>query len=95
MDPRDYVDAEGMPIRLHLLSDAAASALQSLEIDVVGGNATRTKYKLVDRGAAVERAMKHLGLFERDNNQGANAVGQLLAEIHLAGSRIPVKAVRK
>ena len=91
VDPRAYVDQDGKPVPLHLLSDAAASALQSLEVDVVGGGITRTKYKLVDRGAAVERAMRHLGLFERDKTQGGNAISQLLAEIHGEGSRMPVK----
>jgi len=35
--------------------------------------------------------LRHLGLFEQDNKQGASQVAVLMAEIHGAGSRIPVK----
>ncbi len=91
VDPREFVYADGKPVPLHQLSDAAASALQGFETEVLGGGITRTKYKLVDRGAAVERAMRHLGLFEQDNKQGASQVAVLMAEIYGAGSRIPVK----
>jgi len=91
VDPRAFVDKKGRPLPLHELPDCAASALQSMEIDVMGGGITRTKYKLLDRGAAVERAMRHLGLFEQDNKQGVSQVAVLMAEIHGAGSRIPVK----
>lgn len=90
-DPREFFDAEGKQIPIHQLSDRAAAALQGFETDVIGGNVTRSKYKLVDRGAAVERAMRHLGLFEKDNAQGASPIAIMMAEIHGAGSRIPVK----
>ena len=90
-DPREYVDAEGKQVSLHLLSDAAASALQSFETNTVGGRITRTKYKLVDKAAAIDKAMRHLGLFERDNGQAVSAIGNLMAEIHGTGSRLPMK----
>ena len=90
-DPRHFFDEQGNPVPIHLLSDDAAAALQGFETDVVGGGTVRSKYKLVDRGAAIERAMRHLGLFEKDNQQGASPIAIMMAEIHGAGSRIPVK----
>ena len=91
VDPRSYVDASGALIPLHELSDEAAAALQGLEVDQTGNGKLKHRYKLVDRGAALERLMRHLGLFEKDNTQAVDAVGQLLAGIHSAGSRIGVK----
>ena len=91
VDPREYVDGSGELIPLHELSDEAAAALQGLEVDQGQNGKLKTKYKLVDRGAAVDKLMRHLGLFERDNTQAVDAVGNLLASIHSAGSRIGVK----
>ncbi len=42
-------------------------------------------------GSVGHRAMRHLGLFEQDNKQGASQVAVLMAEIHGAGARIPVE----
>ena len=91
VDPRAYVNAAGELIPLHQLSDEAAAALQGLEVDQGQNGKMRTRYKLVDRGAAVDKLMRHLGMFEKDNTQAVDAVGNLLASIHSAGSRIGIK----
>ena len=91
VDPRAYFAEDGSMIPVQELSDEAAAALQSLEVELGQNGKLKTRYKMVDRGAAVERLMRHLGLFERDNTQAVDAVGNLLASIHSAGSRIGVK----
>lgn len=47
------------------LDDATAAAVASFEIDEVG----RVKYKFWDKNAALDRASKILGLYEKDNQQ--------------------------
>lgn len=89
-DIRELVDAAGNPIPLQDLPDDIASALQSLEIEYSPTGQPRIKYKLVDKGAAVDRVMRHLGLFEADNRQTGNPVADMLSAIHGSGSRLPL-----
>lgn len=90
-DPRLYVDDQGALIPLQDLSDEAAAALQGLEVDQSQNGKLRHRYKLTDKTAALDKLMRHLGMFEKDNTQAVDAVGQLLASIHTAGSRISLK----
>ena len=70
---------DGSLIALDELNDDVRASIASIEVDeeIVGkpgedGTITRcrtTKIKLWDKNAALEKAMKHLGLFERDNRQ--------------------------
>ena len=89
-DVRWFVDENGDPIPVQDLSDDAAAALQGHEVEY-GPAGPRLKYKLVDKGAAVDRVMRHLGLFGEDNRQQTDPVSVMLAAIHGAGSRIPLK----
>lgn len=89
-DPRWFIDENGDPIPVQDLSDDAAAALQGLEVEY-GPSGPRLKYKLVDKGAAVDRVMRHLGMFGEDNRQLTDPVAQMLAAIHGTGSRIPLK----
>lgn len=58
----------------HELDANTRAAVASFEIDEYG----RIKYKFWDKNAAIEKAMKHLGLFERDNSQKPDALTELL-----------------
>lgn len=44
---------------------AARAAIASVKVDEFG----RIEYKFWDKNSAIEKAMKHLGLFEKDNDQ--------------------------
>ena len=63
-NPKKLVDENGRRKELHELDDATASALR-VEIDPDGG----IRYRSPDKNAAREQAMKHFGLYERDNKQ--------------------------
>jgi cytoskeletal protein CcmA (bactofilin family) len=59
---------------IHQIDDETAMAIQSIEMVpiVVAGMVvghTPKSVKLCDKGQAIERAMKHLGLFAKDNAQ--------------------------
>ncbi|GHC72712.1 hypothetical protein GCM10007320_08770 [Pseudorhodoferax aquiterrae] len=94
-DPRKLFDADGVPLPIHQLDDDTAAALAGLDVQEVrlgtGEGAERAvvkKYKLADKGANLDRLMKHLGLFERDNAQKVDPIAQLLAG--MGRSSVPV-----
>lgn len=47
---------------------------------------------LNDKNGALEKLMRHLGMFEKDNNQKTNPVTELLALIAARNTRLPVKS---
>ncbi len=78
-DPRKLVDSTGRPLPITELDDDTAAAIAGLEVvdkydEPPPGSKERTlstviKYKLADKRGALEMAMRHLGLYERDNKQ--------------------------
>ncbi len=100
-DIRKLTDAEGNPIPINQLDDDTAAAIQGLELatersrDEDGSVTVVRKYKIADKNAAVERLFKHLGLFQKDNDQNnpANALQALLDVVD--GSKLPLAGSRK
>ncbi len=90
VDVRRLVDATGKPIPLHLLPADVTAAIQDVVIKNHGGVQTY-KVRLCDRNSALDKLMKHLGLYEKDNRQTGNAIGELMAAVHGGGSRLPTK----
>lgn len=76
-DIREYYNEDGTLKPIHELSDDAAAALASIKCDeifeMVNGKKVFTGYqkeiKPYDKLAALEKLAKHLGLYEKDNDQ--------------------------
>jgi len=76
-DPRKLLNPDGSPKPIHELDDDTAACLAGMDIleQFEGTGADRVfvghvkKYKIADKNSALDKAMKHLGLFERDNEQ--------------------------
>lgn len=72
-DPRRLFRPDGSLKPIHELDDDTAATIASIEVDeiraegVVVGHTKKVKHW--DKGAALDKAMKHLGLYERDNEQ--------------------------
>ena len=64
-DVRGLFDATGEPLPPHQLPERLARVVQGVEKRADG----TFHYRLPDRNAATERLIKHLGLYERDNDQ--------------------------
>lgn len=100
-DIRKLTDAEGNPIPINQLDDDTAAAIQGLELatersrDEDGSGTLVRKYKIADKNAALERLFKHLGLFQKDNDQNnpAKALQALLDMVD--GSKLPLAGSRK
>ena len=79
-DVRKLYDEKGRLRPIHTLDDETAAALASIDVDeiTIGKGprckaiGTASKVRLHDKLVAIDRAMKHLGLFERDNRQREN-----------------------
>ena len=88
-DPRKFFRDDGSPLGIHELDDDTAAALAGMDVieQFEGSGQDRQfvgylkKYKLTDKGANLERLMKHLGLYERDNEQKTDPLTALLHTI--------------
>lgn len=88
-DPRKLLNADGSPKALTELDDDTAAGIAGLDVQeqYEGSGADRVfvgyvkKYKLADKNAALEKAMKHLGQYERDNAQTANPLAELFRQV--------------
>ena len=94
-DPRRFFDANGHRIPVHELDDDAAAVLASLEIEemkeredgvtkVVGHT---VKMKVWDKNSALDKAMKHLGQYEKDNKQTVPVLPPVLRIIGVKGRK--------
>lgn len=76
-DPRKLLNPDGSPKPITELDDDTAAGLAGLEVleqyEGIGPDRVFVghikKYKIADKNSALEKAMKHLGLYERDNSQ--------------------------
>lgn len=78
-DPRKFYNADGSLKSVVDLDDDTAAALSSLDVDEIKegrGSKMRvvgmtTKIRMHDKLAAIDKAMRYLGLFEKDNRSKA------------------------
>lgn len=80
-DPRKLFRADGTLLHVSELDDRTAKMVSSFEVEELyevqrdGRNVHKvnvgrvTKIKMWDKNSAVDKAMRHLGLFEKDNQQ--------------------------
>lgn len=91
-DVRKLFDADGKPLKIHELDDEMATAIVGIKVVTKGnfemGLGEVMEYKLADRVAGIEKAMKYHGLYEKDNEQKSDPVVEMLAFIGQRGSRI-------
>lgn len=92
-DPRRLFDEVGGLIRIKDLPEDVAKAIAGIDVAIKmeGKDVIRVmKLRFADKNAAIEKAMKHLGLFERDNKQQTNAMTELLAHVAAHNQPVPV-----
>lgn len=85
-DPRQVFSENGDLLPVKEWPDEVAAMISSIEIEALfdGQGKERKqigetkKVKFWDKNSAIEKAMKHLGAFERDNAQKTNPLEELL-----------------
>ncbi len=98
-DPRKFFYDNGAPKPIHELDDDCAAALAGMEVteEFEGSGQDRVfkgftkKYKLADKNAALEKAMKHLGQYEQDNKQRSPFDGIPRDTLKLIAERLGAK----
>lgn len=88
-DPRKLLNPDGSPKPINELDDDTAAGLAGMDIQeqFEGSGAERVfvgyvkKYKIADKNSALEKAMKHLGLYEKDNAQQTNPLAELFKQV--------------
>lgn len=85
-DPRGLFRPDGSLKPASEWTDEQAAAISSVEIDDSG----KVKVRFWDKNSALEKAAKHLGLYETDNKQRArNPLAELLAIIDGTSRGLP------
>ncbi|MGH9961292.1 MAG: terminase small subunit [Pyrinomonadaceae bacterium] len=87
-DVRKLFDERGRLRPVHKLPDDVAAAIASIEHGMLGV----VKVKCWDKNPALEKLMKHLGLFKEDNRQKIDAIADLMAAIDGKSIRLTVKS---
>ncbi len=90
VDVRRLADATGKLIPLHLLPEDVAAAIQDMTVQT-RGDVKLYKFRFCDRNSALDKLMKHLGLYEKDNRQAGDGLVSLMKAVHGGGSRFPTK----
>jgi phage terminase small subunit len=65
-DPRKLFRKDGTPIPITELDDETAATIAAIEVDEDGRT---TRVRMWDKNQALEKALKYLGLYERENTQ--------------------------
>lgn len=96
-DPRKFYKLDGSLKAIHELDDDTAATIASVEVDeIVAGGAVigmTRKVKQWDKGQALDKAMKHLGLYERDNEQPGAALADAVRDVGMASLKAQFQKV--
>ncbi len=87
VDPRRLFDAKGALLQPKDWPDDIAAAVASIEVTREGS----IKVKLWDKNSALDKAMKHQGLFELDNKQKTDPIAEAIAQIAANNIPLPVR----
>lgn len=82
-DPRKLFDNRGNPLPIQDLDDNVAAVIAGMKIREVpmgedGQMATVIEYKIADKNSALEKLMRFLGAYEKDNKQKNESLADAL-----------------
>jgi len=83
-DPRKLFDNTGAPLPITKLDDDVAAAISGIKVMQTGGGGegespgTVIEYKIADKNSALEKLMKYLGAYEKDNTQKLGSLADAL-----------------
>lgn len=84
-DPRKLFDNTGRPLPVTELDDDVAAAIAGIKVRQIAGDEDDVgaviEYKLANKNDALEKLMKYLGAYEKDNAQKAKSLQELIAEV--------------
>lgn len=83
-DIRRIFNEDGTLKKVWELDDDTAAAIAGIEAIDIGGDGQlmiSKKFKVADKNVALEKLVKHLGLYELDNKQKTDPVAELLQQL--------------
>lgn len=87
-DVRSLFDVNGNLLPIHALPDSVAAAVSSVKVvtkRIPGTDPVEVEHvaeiKLWDKNSAADKLMRHLGGYEKDNKQGADALVEAVTKI--------------
>jgi len=90
-DVRKLFDNAGNPLPITELDDDVAAAISGIKVVQMGGKDGEEvagqviEYKIADKNSALEKLMKYLGAYEKDNAQKAKSLQELIDEVRGEG----------
>lgn len=88
-DPRKLFDNVGNPLPITELDDDVAAAISGIKVRQITGGDDEVgeiiEYKIADKNSALEKLMKYLGAYEKDNAQKAKSLQELIDEVRGEG----------
>jgi len=93
MDIRNLFNADGSPVPIKQLSDAAAAGISGIEVVSIGngevGIGKVTKYRMPDKNRALENLAKILGFMDKDRNKETEGTEKLAEALVYLAERLP------
>lgn len=81
-DPRKLFDNVGNPLPITELDDDVAAAIAGIKVRQIAGDedevGTIIEYKIADKNSALEKLMRFLGAYEKDNKQKNESLADAL-----------------
>jgi len=77
-DPRKLFKDDGSPVPLSELDDATAAAISGIKKIKIGDDWDVLEYKISCKNQALEKLMRHLGLYQQDNEQKTSSLADAL-----------------
>ncbi len=93
MDIRNLFNADGSPVPIKQLSDAAAAGISGIEVVSIGsgefGIGHVMKYRMPDKNKALENLAKILGFMDKDKNKDQDGATKLADALVSLANRLP------
>lgn len=89
-DPRKLFDVNGNPMPIEQLDDQTAAAVAGIDVESRADGTRTAKYRFASKLDALEKLMRHLGQYEKDNEQ-QGALAQALTSAQQRAKRLDGK----
>ena len=89
-DCRTLFNADGTPKAINELDDDTAAVIAGIDVVTSEDGSSRIlKYKITDKSKSLEALEKNLGAYQKDNEQKASPITDLIAALHEQSKGLP------
>ena len=89
-DCRTLFNSDGTPKAINELDDDTAAVISGVDVVTSDDGSSRIlKYKITEKSKSLEALEKNLGAYQKDNEQKASPVADLIAALHEQSKGLP------